>query len=474
MKILVVDVGGTHVKVLASGQTEERKIVSGPRMTARRMVDAVLQLTADWQYDVVSLGYPGPVVNGILAHDPVNLGPGWIGFDFGAAFGKPVRIINDAAMQALGSYEGGRMLFLGLGTGLGTAMVVDGMVQPMELGHMPYKRKQSYEDFVGLRGLERLGKKKWRVEVAAVIEEFRAALRPDYIVLGGGNAKYLDALPPAVRLGNNANAFIGGFRLWHGAMASPTDQPRQQPEIRVLDDPRSFAEAAARLLADQAAAAVATGGRFTVALSGGSTPLGLYDLLAQDEYWRGLIPWQQTQVFWGDERHVPPDHADSNFLAAQSRLLAHVPLPPENVHRVRAELTEPELAATEYEADLRKAFGLARGELPRFDVILLGLGSEGHTASLFPGTTALAEQNRLVVRNWVGKLFADRITLTPPVLNHAALVVFLVTGRDKALVLKAILEGPLEPEQLPAQLVNPTQGRVIWLLDRDAAALLSS
>lgn len=214
MQILAVDVGGQHVKVLATGQSESRRMVSGPSMTAEQMVAGVKDMTRDWAYDVVSLGYPGQVVHNMPAHDPINLGSGWIGFDYAAAFGRPVRIINDAAMQALGSYEGGRMLFLGLGTGLGSAMIVDGHLEPMELGHLPYKKGRTYEDYVGRRGLKQGGKKKWRQEVQRIIDVFRRALQPDYIVIGGGNAKLLADLPPDVRLGNNQNAFVGGFRLW--------------------------------------------------------------------------------------------------------------------------------------------------------------------------------------------------------------------------------------------------------------------
>ena len=214
MNILAVDVGGSHVKVLATGQTQPRRIVSGPQMGAAAMVQGVKAITDDWTFDVVSLGYPGQVVHNLPAHEPANLGRGWTGFDYPAAFARPVRIINDAAMQALGSYEGGRMLFIGVGTGLGSAMIVDGQLEPMELGHLQYKKKLTYEDYVGERGLLRLGKKAWRREVYAVIDAFRAALQPDYIVLGGGNAKLIKVLPPDVRMGNNANAFIGGFRLW--------------------------------------------------------------------------------------------------------------------------------------------------------------------------------------------------------------------------------------------------------------------
>ncbi|MBV8717083.1 MAG: ROK family protein [Chloroflexi bacterium] len=214
MQILAVDIGGSHVKVLLSGQTEPRRIDSGPDMNAAAMVAGVKGLTSDWPYDAVAMGYPGQVVHNMPAHEPVNLGPGWIGFDYAAAFGKPVRIINDAAMQALGSYEGGRMLFLGFGTGLGSAMIIDGEVEAMELGHLPWKKGKTYEDYVGQRGLERLGKKRWREEVQKVIDTFRTALQPEYIILGGGNAKLLKDLPPDARLGDNANAFIGGFRLW--------------------------------------------------------------------------------------------------------------------------------------------------------------------------------------------------------------------------------------------------------------------
>jgi polyphosphate glucokinase len=183
-------------------------------MTAEEMVAGVKPLAADWQYDVVSIGYPGAVIGGRPLHEPRNLGGGWVGFDFRTAFGCPVKIVNDAAMQALGSYEGGRMLFLGLGTGLGSAMIVDGMLEPMELAHLPYKKGRTYEDYLGRQALKRLGKKRWRRHVAEVVEQFKATLEADYIVLGGGNAKKVGELPPGARLGANANAFGGGFRLW--------------------------------------------------------------------------------------------------------------------------------------------------------------------------------------------------------------------------------------------------------------------
>jgi polyphosphate glucokinase len=213
-KILVIDVGGTNIKVQATGQKKPRKIPSGPDMTAKKMVSDVKASTRDWKYDRVSIGYPGPVSAGRPLHEPVNLSGGWVGFSFEKAFGCPVRIVNDAAMQALGSYHGGRMLFLGLGTGLGSAMIVDGIVEPMELAHLPYKHGKTYEEYLGLRGLKRLGKKKWRREVFKVTKKLIAALEADYVVLGGGNVKKLKKLPPGARKGNNENAILGGFRLW--------------------------------------------------------------------------------------------------------------------------------------------------------------------------------------------------------------------------------------------------------------------
>jgi polyphosphate glucokinase len=211
--VLVLDVGGTHVKMLVSGESTPRKIETGFDFTPQQLVDGVTNTTGDWQYDGISIGVPGPVLGGRIAANPPNLGCGWVGFDFEAAFKKPVKIINDAAMQALGSYEGGKMLFLGLGTGLGSAMIVEGNIEPMELGHMPY-RKRTFEDYVGLRGLERVGKKKWRRFVFDVVDVFQKALEPDYIVLGGGNSMKLKKLPPNCRLGSNEFAFTGGFRLW--------------------------------------------------------------------------------------------------------------------------------------------------------------------------------------------------------------------------------------------------------------------
>jgi polyphosphate glucokinase len=219
-KVLVVDVGGTSVKILATGQTEHRSFPSGPTMTPRQMVSGVKKLARDWSYDVMSIGYPGPILRGRPIAEPHNLGPGWVGFDFAGACGCPVKMINDAAMQALGSYKGGKMLFLGLGTGLGSAMVVNDMVEPMELGHLPYK-KSIYEDYVGEAALKRHGKKKWRHHVFDVVARFIAALEPDETVIGGGNVKKLDVLPPHTREGDNANAFAGGFRLWDQHDAPP-------------------------------------------------------------------------------------------------------------------------------------------------------------------------------------------------------------------------------------------------------------
>jgi len=212
--VLVIDVGGTRVKAMATGQREERRILSGSEMTAAKMVRDVKRLAKGWQYDCVSIGYPGPVIHGHPVHEPYNLGGGWVGFNFGKAFDRPVKVINDAAMQALGSYQGGRMLFLGLGAGLGSAIIVDGIIEPMELAHLPYKNGKTYEYYVGVRGLKRRGKKNWRRHVADVVERLKKALEAEYVVLGGGNAKHIKDLPPDTRMGDNRNAFVGGSRLW--------------------------------------------------------------------------------------------------------------------------------------------------------------------------------------------------------------------------------------------------------------------
>ncbi len=226
MNTLAVDVGGTHVKILVDGQKERREFDSGPDLTAKQMVDGVKGLAKGWKYGRVTVGYPGPVLHNRAVAEPHNLGPGWVGFDFGAAFELPVKLMNDAAMQALGSYEGGKMLFLGLGTGLGSAMIVEGVVEPMELGHLPY-RKGTYEDYVGLRGLTAHGQKKWRKHVEDVVERLIAALEPDDVVLGGGNVKHLDELPARCRVGDNANAFLGGFRAWEEDTGAESEALRE-------------------------------------------------------------------------------------------------------------------------------------------------------------------------------------------------------------------------------------------------------
>jgi len=214
MKILAIDIGGTNVKFLATGQEEARKFPSGLECTPQKMVAGVLDMTKDWKYDMVTMGYPGPIVKGSIMLEPKNLARGWVGFDFAAGFGKPTKIINDAAMQALGSYDGGRMLFLGLGTGLGATLIIDKVIAPLEIAHLPYKKGMSFEDYVGLRGLERLGKKKWAEAVDDVVARLKAAMIADYVVLGGGNVKKLKKLPASSRAGDNKNAFTGGFRLW--------------------------------------------------------------------------------------------------------------------------------------------------------------------------------------------------------------------------------------------------------------------
>ena len=214
MKVLVIDVGGTHVKCVATDHKKPAKIDSGPKLTPDRMVRQVLKATRGWRFDAVSVGYPGVVRRGKIVREPHNLGRGWVGFDFEAAFGRPAKIINDAAMQALGGYEGGKMLFLGLGTGLGSALIVDGVIAAMELGHLQYSHGHTYEDYLGKQGRKRLGKNKWRRKVNKVVEAFRKALLPDSIMLGGGDVAKLKRLPPHTRRGDNAYAFAGGFRLW--------------------------------------------------------------------------------------------------------------------------------------------------------------------------------------------------------------------------------------------------------------------
>jgi len=228
VKVLVVDIGGNNVKLLVSGQREARKVPSGPRLTPGRMVAAVKKTTADWSYHAVAIGFPGPVRQGRIAAEPVNLGRGWVRYDFRSTFGRSVRIVNDAAMQALGSYQSGRMLFLGLGTGLGAALVLEGLLQPLEIGHLPYRSGKTYEDFLGKRGLDRAGKKSWRRLVFEIVPRLQAAFQVDEVVLGGGNTKLLRTLPKGSRRGDNRNAFAGGFRLF-----KDRDRARRRPAAGV-------------------------------------------------------------------------------------------------------------------------------------------------------------------------------------------------------------------------------------------------
>ncbi len=223
MKVLVIDVGGSSIKVGTNGRKDPIKIPSGPELTAAEMAGAVKQVAADWEYEAVSIGYPGPVAHGRPAAEPKNLGTGWVRFDYHEAFDKPVKVVNDAAMQALGSYQGGRMLFLGLGTGLGSALVADGVLEPLELAHLPYRNGRTYEDYVGLRGYKRLGRKRWQAHVEKVVELLKRGLQVDYVLLGGGQAKNLKRLPAAVRLGNNSHAIRGGIRLWDDAARKHSD-----------------------------------------------------------------------------------------------------------------------------------------------------------------------------------------------------------------------------------------------------------
>ncbi len=227
LRVLVIDVGGSHVKVRVSDRRDVRQFESGPEMSAARMVAGVHKLVGDWKYDVVSIGYPGVVIHGKIMTEPHNLARGWVGFDFRRAFGRPTRVINDAAMQAIGSYQGGRMLFLGLGTGLGSAMIVDAVVESMELAHLTYRKGRTYEDDVGDRGRRRLGFKRWRRAVKKVVEILQTALEADYVVLGGGNARKLKKMPKGARLGNNDFAFLGGFRMWRKDGIGATRRPAE-------------------------------------------------------------------------------------------------------------------------------------------------------------------------------------------------------------------------------------------------------
>jgi 6-phosphogluconolactonase len=246
-----------------------------------------------------------------------------------------------------------------------------------------------------------------------------------------------------------------------------------EPEIRILADGAAIAKRVAEEFVQAAAAAVKEKGSFTVALAGGSTPKTLYGLLVNEPTLKALVPWDRMYLFFGDERNVGPDHADSNFRMATEAMISKAPIKPEQVTRIKGEYKDTEKAAAEYEQALRAGFTLREGQFPRFDLVLLGMGNEGHTLSLFPGTKALHETQRIVARNWVGKLFTERITLTAPAVNNAALVVFMITGADKALALKGVLEGPYEPEQLPAQMIQPANGKLEWLVDTAAGSMLS-
>ncbi|QDL06768.1 6-phosphogluconolactonase [Brasilonema octagenarum UFV-E1] len=246
-----------------------------------------------------------------------------------------------------------------------------------------------------------------------------------------------------------------------------------KPEIQVFANAEALTQAAAAEFVQQAHQAIQARGRFTIALSGGSTPKSLYALLATQP-WRNQIPWNQIHFFWGDERHVPPSDPSNNFRMTQEQLLFQVPIPQENVYRIKAENPDAKAAAAEYEQDLRQFFQLQEHQFPRFDLVLLGMGANGHTASLFPGTDAVHEQTRLVVAPWVEELNSYRITLTPPVINNAVEILFFVTGAEKATTLKAVLEGQYQPDRLPAQIISPTQGRVMWMIDQAAAHLLET
>jgi 6-phosphogluconolactonase len=251
-----------------------------------------------------------------------------------------------------------------------------------------------------------------------------------------------------------------------------TEEMTCQREVRILADANGIAQTAAAEFLQAARESVQKKDCFRVALAGGSTPKALYELLSNNPLLQAMMPWSKMQLFFGDERHVPPDDAQSNFRMVKEAMLSKAPVDAKQVHRIKGETANAAEAAEEYEEELRESFGLEAGQLPRFDLVLLGMGPEGHTASLFPGTKALGEGRRLVVRNWVEKLYTDRVTLTPPVLNNAARVIFLVHGAEKAPALKAVLEGPYEPEQFPAQMVQPKNGRVLWLVDPTAASML--
>ena len=243
--------------------------------------------------------------------------------------------------------------------------------------------------------------------------------------------------------------------------------------VELFANGMEIAQRAADEVVRIASEAAAARGAFTIALSGGSTPKALYKLLAENPALRNSLPWDKMKVFFGDERHVGPGHTDSNFQMASDSILSRVPLQPKQIHRIKGEYPDTAQAAVEYQATIQREFGLKAGEFPRFDLLLLGMGSEGHTLSLFPGTKALHETERIVTRNWVGKLYTERITLTAPAANNAANIIFMIAGADKAYALKAVLEGPHEPEQLPAQMIQPSNGKLLWLVDQAAGSMLA-
>jgi 6-phosphogluconolactonase len=257
------------------------------------------------------------------------------------------------------------------------------------------------------------------------------------------------------------------------AVTLERETPVAQRHIQIFGHCSEIASYASHQVARISAEAVSARGVFSIALAGGSTPKMLYALMAEHPTLRNSLPWDKMQVFFGDERHVGPGHADSNFQMATDAMLSKAPLQPQQIHRIKGEYGDTMQAAAEYEDEIRRQFALKAGEFPRFDLILLGMGNEGHTLSLFPGTKALHESQLVVTRNWVGKLYTERITLTAPAANAAANIIFMVTGSDKACALKAVLEGPHEPEQLPAQMIQPTNGSLFWLIDTAAGSMLS-
>lgn len=354
MNVLAIDIGGTHVKMLATGEASPRRFPSGPTMTVEQMVSGVRKAAAGWNFTAIAIGYPGVVFNGRPASEPHNLAPGWVGFDFQRAFGLPVKLVNDAAMQALGSYQGGKMLFLGLGTGLGSAMVVDGEVEAMELGHLPY-RNGTYEKYLGNGGLKRRGKAKWRRSVTDVVTILAAALEPTDVVIGGGNASKLKKLPEGCRLGNNANAFVGGFRLWEPAAQA----------------------AAAPLVAGHSAAGEPTlfAGTAESAKPGGLTALPSWAALGRhDKMVRGL---HLRTLFEDDTERGPrlateadgvyPDYSKNRITQETLSLLLRLADESGLQARIDAMFSGEAINVTEHRAVLHIALRAPRGEVVLLD-----------------------------------------------------------------------------------------------------------